>query len=122
VLLSFARRQSIVSSGESEWYDGCSCVAEALYSRTLLDFLGFIGGIVLLMDSTAAKSFGSRQGVGKLRHLATKTLWLQQKIADNLVRARKVRGPEKPADIGTQVHDGLHLVSFRNIAGVADWT
>jgi hypothetical protein len=60
--------------------------------------------------------------LSKPRHLATKTLWLQQKIADNIVRTRKVPGPENPADSGTKVHDGPRLANLWEIGGLVDWT
>ena len=111
LLLSFVRRQSVeaLSSGEAEWYAACSVVAEALHLRCLLDFLGHVGGINLYVDSTAAKGIGHRQGVGRLRHLATKTLWLQSLIQKKIVTMRKVLGDENPADIGTKALEGPRL-------------
>ena len=41
-----------------------------------------LGGvpITLYTDSTAAKSFGSRRGVGRMRHIETRALWLQEAV------------------------------------------
>ena len=88
--------------------------------RCLLDFLGHVGGINLYVDSTAAKGIGHRQGVGRLRHVATKTLWLQSLIQKKVVSMRKVGGEENPADNGTKAHDGprlRYLVSLLRLSG-----
>eukprot|EP00973_Karenia_brevis_P001744 237505-Karenia_brevis.AAC.1 len=33
-------------------------------------------------DSSAAKSFVCRRGLGKMRHLGTRDLWLQKEVCD----------------------------------------
>ena len=123
LLQTFVRRQTVIalSSGEAEWYAACSTVAEALHLRCLLDF-GHPGSIWLYVDSTAAKGIGQRQGVGRLRHLATKTLWLQGLITEKKVKMRKVPGDENGPDIGTKAHDGprlRYLVSLLGMKGDA---
>ena len=89
---------------------------------SLLDFFGHPGTIWLYTDSTAAKGIGQRQGVGRLRHLATKTLWLQGLITEKTVKMRKVPGDENGADIGAKAHDGprlRYLVSLLGMKGDA---
>ena len=122
LLQCFARRQTVIalSSGEAEWYAACSTVAEALHLRSLLDFLGHPGIVWLYADSTAAKGIGHRQGVGRLRHLATKTLWLQQLILDKVVKMRKVLGLENGGDIGTKAHDGPRLKFLVELIGMVN--
>ena len=44
----------------------------------------------------------SRQGLGKLRHVDTKTLWLQQAARTGRVQVRKVAGVANPADLFTK--------------------
>ena len=54
-------------------------------------------------DSSAAKSFVGRQGLGKMKHLEIRDLWLQQKIRDGRVEVSKILGTENPSDLGTKI-------------------
>ncbi len=120
LLQCFARRQTVIAfnSGEAEWYAACSTVAEGLHLRSLLDFLGHSGTIGLHADSKAAKGIGHRQGVGRFRHLPTKTLWLQQLILDKVVKMHKVLGLEIGGDICTKAHDGPRLKFLVELSGM----
>ena len=53
-------------------------------------------------DSTAAIGIASRSGLGKLRHLETHTLWLQEKVRTGAITVKKVHGEVNPADIFTK--------------------
>ena len=53
-------------------------------------------------DSEAALGICSRQGFGKLRHLDTHTLWIQQAVRSSSIVLRKVPGERNPADIFTK--------------------
>ena len=45
-----------------------------------------------------------RQGVGKVRHLDTRALWVQQATRKLGLKVLKCKGTENPADIGTKSH------------------
>ena len=68
----------------------------------VIGILGMSGPVVLHTDSSSAKSFASRRGLGKARHIQTRCLWLQQAVADRQVMVRKVAGARNPADILTK--------------------
>ncbi len=53
-------------------------------------------------DSSAAKSIVGRRGVGRVRHLETRYLWVQETVADTVVRVEKVKGTEHPANALTK--------------------
>eukprot|EP00973_Karenia_brevis_P030562 4215590-Karenia_brevis.AAC.1 len=54
-------------------------------------------------DSSAAKSFVCR-GLGTMRHLEIRELWLQKEVYDGkLVVVSKGPGEESPADLMTKV-------------------
>ena len=65
------------SSGEAEYYALVRAASEALGMKSIMNDLGWDCKIRLLVDGSAAKSFASRTGLGKLRHLEIKFLWLQ---------------------------------------------
>ena len=41
----------------------------------------------------------ARSGLGKLRHVDTQTLWIQQAVRREDIELRKVRGDINPADL-----------------------
>ena len=53
-------------------------------------------------DSSAAIGICTRQGLGKLRHLDTRTLWVQQAVRTGTIDLRKVLGEVNPADLFTK--------------------
>ena len=54
-----------------------------------------------------------RQGLGKLRHIDTQCLWIQQRVRDGTIELVKVRGDDNPADLFTK-----HLRSRERIHGL----
>ena len=68
-----------------------------------LDFRGLSNVIRLGTDSSAAKSFVCRRGLGKMRHLEIRDLWLQQEVREGKVEVYKVEGIENPADLMTKI-------------------
>ena len=60
------------------------------------------GEIVLGADSSAAKSFAARRGLGRMRHIEVRHLWLQNEILKKAVKMVKVEGEENPADLMTK--------------------
>ena len=73
-------------------------------------------------DSSAAKSYASRRGVGKVRHMEVRHLWLQQAVAEGRFRLIKVDGATNPADVLTKykgVEDFRRLLSAVGVEVVA---
>ncbi len=64
-------------------------------------------------DSSAAIGICTRQGLGKLRHLDTHTLWIQQAVRTRRVDLRKVDGEANPADLLTK-----HSISRQRLEGL----
>ena len=53
-------------------------------------------------DSSAALGICSRQGLGKLRHIDTHTLWVQQAVRSRRIEGKKIPGDRNPADLLTK--------------------
>ena len=53
-------------------------------------------------DASAASGIGARRGVGKIRHLETRTPWLQKHITQKEITLRRKQGSENPSDLGTK--------------------
>ena len=58
--------------------------------------------LVVEGDSSAAMGICSRLGVGKIRHMDVKYLWLQQKVADKVVHTKKIGTDGNVADLMTK--------------------
>ena len=56
----------------------------------------------LLADASAALGIIGRTGLGKMRHIDTSYLWLQQDCIKEKIKMQKVLGTENPADMNTK--------------------
>ena len=54
-------------------------------------------------DSSSARSFSSRRGLGRQRHVQTRYLWLQQRVAAGHLTVHAIRTQENEADLMTKV-------------------
>jgi hypothetical protein len=95
-----------LSSAEAELYTMVEGLMWAKGLTMLVRELGMgeIADVVKIgTDSSAAKSFVSRRGLGKMRHIQIRDLWPQKEVAEGRVEVSKVRGEENPADLLTKV-------------------
>ena len=101
---SWAKTQSTValSSAEAELYGIAKATAEFLGIRSMCHDWNIERETTLFADASAAIGIIQRVGLGKLRHLDTSYLWLQQQHIKNNVPIKKIHGPENPADLGTK--------------------
>jgi len=102
-----------LSSAEAEFYAMIEGATRAKGLHSLANELGFtkLANVVKLgTDSSAAKSFVSRRGLGKMRHLEIRDLWLQQQVREGLVEVSKVPGERNPADLMTKI---MSLVTYK---------
>ena len=72
---------------------------------------------VLATDSSAAKSFVCRRGLGKMRHIEIRDLWLQKEVRESKVEVSKIPGIQDTADLLIKVlsikdHRGSFRGSF----------
>ena len=91
-----------LSSGEAEYYGLVKAAGAGLGHQSLMLDIGVKLPVVAWTDSSAAIGIASRSGLGKLRHLETHTLWLQEKVRTKAILVRKVRGEVNPADLFTK--------------------
>jgi hypothetical protein len=64
------------------------------------------------MDATAGAAIGSRRGVGRVKHLNTTFLWVQDYITSNRIKIVKVHTTANYADILTKAVSGPLLKSM----------
>ena len=91
-----------LSSGEAELNGAVRGAGIGLGLQSLLRDLGQDVPVRVWTDSSAAIGISSRQGLGKLRHLDTHTLWIQHAVRAGKIDLRKVAGEVNPADLFTK--------------------
>ena len=95
-----------LSSAEAEFYAMVEAVTRAKGLMSLASELGFrnLSNVVHLgTDSSAAKSFVCRRGLGKMRHLEIRDLWLQKEVMEGRLEVSKIKGDENPSDLMTKI-------------------
>ena len=58
------------------------------------------------IDASARRGIAVRRGAGRIRHIATPTLWVQKVTQEGKVNITKIPGVSTPADLGTKHLDG----------------
>ena len=87
---------------ESEYYALVHGTSHGLGLQAFLRDLGLELGLIVESDSSSAKAFASRRGLGKQRHVQTRFLWLQQVVGDERVVIKKIGTASNVSDILTK--------------------
>ena len=120
---SWSSTQAVValSSGEAELYALVKASSEGLGFQSIARDLGWSMPIRVHIDSSAAKSASSRLGLGKLRHVDVKHLWIQESVAAGRISLHKIRGDENPADVLTKPQSGEKMAGLlARVGGVLE--
>ena len=119
-LRTWASTQKVVatSSSEAELYSMAEAASRALGMRSALEEFGSGAQVVVATDSSAAKAFASTRGLGKMRHLEVKDLWIQGLVQDGRIKLKKVAGADNPADAMTKFQDRSSLVRLLALVGI----
>ena len=116
-VMSGVAQQSLLaqSSGEAAFIGMHEICLDLVFYRNLFSWFGFRVVWRLLTDSSAAKGMAQRQGVGKVRHLDLRTLYLQDLVKTEGLRIVKVKGEHNKADIGTKTHPQAKFEQLREL-------
>ena len=100
----YSKTQTVValSSAESEFYGTVKAATEGIGVLALMKDLGVEKKIQMKVDASAALGVIERKGIGKIRHLETGALWLQEKHLRDLIRFEKTPGADNVADLFTK--------------------
>ena len=103
-IFSSSRSQKAIalSSTESEWYAAISTTIDQLYLAHIVEFMLHKPRLVLRCDNTAVVSISQKLGTSRLRHIEGKLLWLQTKVAEEILELKSVRTHFNVADVGTK--------------------
>ena len=111
-------QQSIApSSSEAEYYSIIRAVSEAMGIQAMAkDSCKELAR--LYVDATAAMGVAQRIGLGKVCHLETQSLWLQQAVPQRRLGMAKVMGVLNPADAMTKAVDSVTLERLLGLMGL----
>ena len=113
-LRTWSSTHSVVatSSAEAELYGMSESASRGLGLQSMMLELGIEVKLFLTTDSAAAKSFSSTRGLGRMRHVEVKDLWLQELVQKGRLHMLKINGLVHVADALTKYHD---WVTCRNL-------
>ena len=94
LLRSWSSTQAVVatSSAEAELYGMCEGASRGLGLQAMMGELGLSVRMFVCTDSAAAKSFASTRGLGRMRHIEVRELWLQELVQKGRRRGHKPSG------------------------------
>ena len=101
---SWSKGQAIValSSAESELYACVKATSEGMGVLSVFKDFGMTINGKIWADASAALGIISRRGLGKVRHLDTSRLWIQEVNARKDFEFSKVAGSKNIADLMTK--------------------
>ena len=88
-------------------------ISHTLGVRNMYKSMGINKKIVVQTDSSACNGIVHREGCGKVKHLETRQLWVQDFVGNKIVDVQKVARDNNPSDCLTHhwsaVDGGKHL-------------
>ena len=103
LLLATSRTQRVIalSSAEAEVHAAVSTTCDGLLLRVCLEFCtGERVRLKIILDNSAAKQVMQRSGVGRIRHLSCRILWIQQLVKSKELETASIPTKENYADLG----------------------
>ena len=106
-----------LSSGEAEYYGLVKATLHSLGIQAIAKDMGIDLNVFMYTDSSAAKGIASRRGLGKMRQVEVNQLWLQDKVAEGIVKNIKKPGTGNQADILTKHVNAQTLGNHLGVMG-----
>ena len=91
-----------LSSGESEFYGEVKAASEGLGLQALARDWAVDVGVKVRCDSSSARAIASRRGLGRVRHIEVRYLWLQERVARKHILIEAVATDRNLADLLTK--------------------
>ena len=115
---SRTQRSRALSVGEAEYYALVTGSAEGLGIQSLANDMGYeVKVAVIWTDSNTARSLASRRGLGKMRHMELRYLWVQEMVKDGRLKVKRVSGDENLADHLTKPKNFVEMAPMVRAAG-----
>ena len=102
-----------LSSAEAELYGIVDGSARGLQTKHAMEECSTAWEVAVESDASAGIALATRSGVGKVRHIETKWLWVQDAIRQKKIGLSKCRGVDNVSDIGTKPLEPKRLTELR---------
>ena len=104
LMSSLCKTQGFIalSSPEAEYYACTVGVAEAKFIQSILLDWGVTAEIEHFVDNSCAITLGRRIGLGGMRHMETRYLWIQEELRAQRMKLTKVKETENATDVATK--------------------
>ena len=105
-LTPWSRTQQTVSlsSAEAELYALTTRIAEGMVTKHLLQELGHEVTLTNHVDSQSAKAWASRRGLGRMKHVMLKYMFVQDVVEKKLTNLAYINTKANKADLMTKCH------------------
>ena len=105
-LTAWSRTQQTVSlsSAEAELYALTTGVAEDMVTTHLLQELGHEVILMNHVDSQSAKAWASKRGLGRMKHVMLKYMYVQDAVGKKLTNLAYINTKQNKADLMTKCH------------------
>ena len=105
-LTAWSRTQQTVSlsSDEAELYALTTGVAEGMATKHLLQELGHEVILMNHVDSQSAKAWASKRGLGRMKHVMLKYMYVQDVVEKKLTNLAYISTKQNKADLMTKCH------------------
>ena len=100
-----------LSSGERGNDGIVKCAAIGLGARSMLADCGMCADVVIRTDSSGL-SICSRRGLGRLRHVQTRYLWVRQRVREGDLRLKNEPGDTNVSDALTKPFDENRMLNL----------
>ncbi len=119
---SWSRGQTVAaqSSGEAGFYAIVCGTGEGLSLQSILHDLGLGATTVIFTDSNAGRAITNRLGAGRMKHIETKYLHVQNLLREGRLSIQRVDGITNPVDLGTKAVATPVLVKLLPLTGLTD--
>ena len=118
---SYSRTQKSIalSSAEAEYMALTGAASEGIGLHAAARFLtGKRVQLKAYTDSSACRGITNRQGVGRVKHLQIRLLWLQAAIREGKLTVHAVGTKENTADLGTKPLSTRRVKYLLNMIGM----
>ena len=101
-----------LSSAEAELHAVVKATSEGIGIKNIMKDFGRNMVVCILIDASAALGIVRRKGVGRVRHLDTDLLWVQDTSESKEVKYSKIEGSRNPADLLTKYLSSTDMRRF----------
>ena len=110
-----------MSSAGAELHSLVSAAADGIYIAGCLSVLtGLLVKHYILVDNMAAKTLANKTGVGRIRDLSGKLLWIQEKTAKGNITVTQVSTDLNIADLATKPLTASRMGTLLFLCGIVD--